>query len=153
MMRARTAAVLAGTALLALGLTACDKPNPGASVFSGTTSQFQRASCWSFDGASIDATACAKDIVGGAAGGASIPTIPVIPGQVIGISVDPVVADGGWQPQINSQSLTTSPITSTYFRFTYPEFQAVPADGIVMQILAGQQGSATGVWFFRLVPA
>ena len=123
MMRARTAAVLAGTALLALGLTACDKPNPGASVFSGTTSQFQRASCWSFDGASIDATACAKDIVGGAAGGASIPTIPVIPGQVISI------------------------------RFAYPEFQAVPEEGIVMQILAGKQGSATGVWFFRLVPA
>ncbi|MBK9738290.1 MAG: hypothetical protein IPO93_01965 [Actinobacteria bacterium] len=153
MMRARTATVLAGSAILVLSLAGCDKPNPGASVFSGTTSQFQRASCWSFTGEAIDPAACAKDVVGSALEGARIPKIPVVPGQVIGISVDPVVADEGWVPQVNSQNLTQSPITSTYFRFTYPEFQSVPEEGILLQIVAGKEGASRGVWFYRLMPS
>lgn len=153
MMRARTAGVLVASAILVLGLTGCDKPNPGASVFSGTTTQFQRAACWSFSGEAIDPAACAKDVVGDAKAGARIPSIPVVPGQVIGISVDPVVADEGWAPQVNGQPLITTPTTSTYFRFSYPELQPVPADGILMQIVAGKDGASRGVWFFRLVPA
>lgn len=148
MTRARLPIVLIGTTLIALGLTACEQPNPGASVFSGTTSKWSQAVCWADEGESIDAGACAKDLLAKT----SVPTIPVVPGQVVGISVDPVVADAGWTPRINDQNLTQTPITSTYFRFTFPEFQDVPADGLSMQLVAGADQSTRGVWVFKLVP-
>ena len=53
---------------------------------------------------------------------------------VIGISVDPVVADAGWYPRINGQNITQSPITSTYYRFTFPDFQEVSKDGIALEV-------------------
>jgi hypothetical protein len=153
MTRARTALVLAGSALLVAGLSACEKPNPGATVFSGTTSRWQQAACWSHTGEAVDTNACAKDVASGAIGGAKVPTIPVVPGQVIGISVDPVVADATWQARVNNQSITTSPISNTYFRFTFPDLSEVPADGILLQIVAGKEGAAKGIWLFKIVPA
>jgi hypothetical protein len=84
--------------------------------------------------------------------GADVARIPVIPGQVIGISVDPVVADAGWYPVIGSQRLTQQPITSTYYRFTYPDLQEVPADGVSLQVVAGAEGTL-GLWVFQLIPA
>ena len=74
-------------------------------------------------------------------------------GQTVGISVDPVVADAGWSPRINGQNLTQTPITSTYFRFTFPEFQEVAEDGLLMELVAGQAEQTRGVWLFQLVPA
>ena len=153
MTRARPALIVAGAALLALGLSACEKPNPGASVFSGTTSQWRLAACWAFDDSQIDADACAQDVIQGAAAGTRTASIPVVPGQVIGISVDPVVADTGWYPRINGQNLTQAPITSTYYRFTFPEFQAVPEDGLTMEIVAGSEASTRGLWLFELLPS
>jgi len=151
MTRARLPLLIAGVAVLALGLTACEKPNPGATVFSGTTSQFRQAACWAFDADSLDANSCAQDVVGAAASGAQTASIPVVPGQVIGISVDPVVADAGWSPRINGQNLVPSPITSTYFRFTFPEFQQVSEDGLIMEIVAGKDEKTRGIWIFKLV--
>jgi hypothetical protein len=135
---------------VALTLTACDKPNPIASVFSGTTSDWQPALCWSSDGAPIDLEACAQSVLASAD---DVPQIPVVPGSTVGISVDPVVAEAGWRPVVNGQDLVPQPITSTYFRFTFPDLQAVPADGVRMQILAGPADQARGVWSFELVPA
>lgn len=152
MTRARVAVLVPVLAVAALGLTACEKPNPGASVFSGTTSQWRQAACWSHDGGTIDAGACAQDVIGAATEGAALATIPVIPGQVVGISVDPVVADAGWTPRINGQPLTQTPISSTYFRFTFPEFQQVPADGLTMELVAGQGDQTRGLWLFQLQP-
>ena len=152
MTHARLPLVLAGAAALALSLTACEQPNPGASVFSGTTSQWRQAVCWAGEGESIDANACAQDVIAKAADGGQLATIPVVPGQTVGISVDPVVAEDGWSPRINGQNLTQSPITSTYFRFTFPEFQEVPADGLTMELVAGSDGANRGIWYFQLLP-
>ncbi len=145
--------VLAGSALLAAGLTACDKPTPGASVFSGTTSQWRQAACWSNTDQPIDATRCARDVVNNAVAGATVGTIPVVPGQVIGISVDPVVADAGWVATVNDQNITPAAVKSTYFRFTFPDLSQVPEQGIVMKIVAGKAGNLKGVWLFKIVPA
>jgi hypothetical protein len=153
MKRARLAMVLAGSVLLAAGLTACDKPNPGASVFSGTTSQWRMAACWSGSDQPIDATKCARDVVNNAVSGVSLGTVPVVPGQVIGISVDPVVADAGWVATVNDQNITPAPVTSTYFRFTFPDLSKVPPEGIIMKILAGKTGNLKGLWLFKIVPA
>lgn len=148
----RAALLIPVLAVTALGLAACEKPNPGATVFSGTTSQWRQAACWAQEGDAIDAEACAKNVLDDAVAGDRLATIPVVPGQVVGISVDPVVADAGWSPRINGQNLTQSPITSTYFRFTFPEFQEVPADGLTMELVAGSDGDNRGIWFFQLLP-
>ncbi len=148
----RRAALALLALVLPLGLAACEKPNPGASVFSGTTTEYQQAACWQADGA-IDIAGCARDVLEGATSGDRLATIPVVPGDTIGISVDPVVADAGWVPSINGQGLAPAPITSTYYRFTFPEFQEVPADGLIMELVAGSGEQARGLWLFRLVPA
>jgi hypothetical protein len=146
--------VLAGSLALVgvLALTACEKPPPGVSVFSGMTSAYRAALCWSFDGEPLSAETCAQDVVTEALDGADVARIPVISGQVIGISVDPAVADAGWYPVIGSQRLTQQPITSTYYRFTYPDLQEVPADGVPLQVVAGAQGTL-GLWVFQLIPS
>lgn len=135
-------------------LTACEKPAPLVTVFSGTNSEWSRALCWSHDpNESIQAAGCAENIVAAAADGGEIASIDVLPGSVVGISVDPVVTDGGWYPTVGSQRLTETPITSTYFRFTFPDFQAVPEEGLEMRIQAiGPDGAddVRGVWVFRL---
>lgn len=135
-----------------LALTACEKPAPGVTVVSGSTSAHRAALCWSFDGAPLSPETCAQDVVTRALEGAEVGRIPVVPGDVIGISVDPVVADAGWFPVIGSQRLTQTPITSTYYRFTYPDLQQVPADGVSLQVVAGADGTL-GLWVFQLVPS
>jgi hypothetical protein len=138
--------------LSVLALAACEKPAPGVSVVSGMTSAYRAALCWSFDGEPLSAETCAQDVVTEALDGADVARVPVIPGQVIGISVDPVVADAGWFPVIGSQRLTQQPITSTYYRFTYPDLQEVPADGVSLQVVAGADGTL-GLWIFQLIPS
>ena len=154
MLRRLVRPALAGslTVIGVLGLAACEKPSPGVSVVSGMTSAYRAALCWSFDGEPLSAETCAQDVVTGALEGADAARIPVIPGQVIGISVDPVVAGAGWYPVIGSQRLTQTPITSTYYRFTYPDLQAVPPDGVSLQVVAGNEGTL-GLWVFELIPA
>ncbi len=145
---------LAGSlaAVSVLALAACEKPAPGVSVVSGMSSAYRAALCWSFDGEPLSAETCAQDVVTEALDGADVAAIAVIPGQVIGISVDPAVADAGWFPVIGSQRLTQRPITSTYYRFTYPDLQEVPVDGVSLQVVAGSEGTL-GLWVFQLVPS
>ena len=148
----RPALAIALAALAVASLAACEKPSPGVSVVSGTSSAHRQALCWSFDGEPLSAETCAQDVVTEALEGADVARIPVIPGQVVGISVDPTVADAGWYPVIGSQRLTQQPITSTYYRFTYPDLQEVPADGVSLQVVAGNEGTL-GLWVFQLIPS
>jgi len=139
-------------ALASLALVGCDKPAPGISVTSGTTTEYRQALCWSFDGSALSAENCAQDLVTTAVDGGQAARIPVIPGATIGISVDPVVADAGWYPVIGTQKLTEQPLTTTYYRFTYPDLQEVPADGIALQVVAANGADTIGLWVFSLVP-
>jgi hypothetical protein len=141
---------LTGAGLLALA--GCEKPGPGVSVVSGTTSEWRESLCWSFSGEPLSPETCAQDIVTQALDGSEVARIPVIPGGTVGISVDPVVADAGWYPVVGSQRLTQQAITSTYYRFTYPDLQQIPEDGIALQVVAGQGESTVGLWVFQLVP-
>lgn len=134
-------------------LAACEKPNPGASVWSGTNSEHSYALCWSADAAeSVAARGCAQDVVTNALAGGSVPAVAVAPGDTLGISVDPIVADNGWYPVIGGQRLSQTPITDTYFRFTFPQAD-IPADGYPMEIVARGEGPDTtrGIWVYRLV--
>ena len=149
-MRTSRVAAAAGLVLLPLALSACTKPNPGATVFSGTSSVHREAACWSADGSGLDATTCSQDLIAKASAGDAVATLPVVPGSTVGISVDPVVAEAGWYPVIGSQRLVQEPITSTYYRFTYPDLESIPADGAALQIIAGGD-QAQGIWLFSLV--
>ena len=141
------AAVLGAASML---LTGCEKPAPGVSVFAGTTTEYREAVCWAFDSDGLEPGDCAQDLIEKASTGDGVARIPVVPGETIGISVDPSVADVGWSPVIGQQRLTATPLSTTYFRFTYPDLQEVPAEGVLLQIVAGRGESSKGIWVFRL---
>lgn len=153
MNRGRLSLLVVGAATAALVLTGCQKPAPGASVFSGTTTVHSEAACWAFEAPSVDADACAQDVLAKASAGEAVASIPVIPGEVIGVSVEPVVADAGWSIRVGGQAITQTPLTTTYFRFTFPDLQQVPAEGLSMEIVAGDDAGTKGVWLFQLTGA
>lgn len=141
--------VLAGVIAVSGGLLAgCEKPAPGISVFSGTNSVRATAQCWSFTGDPLSADECARDIISGTELGGA-PSLPVSAENVVGISVDPVIAERGWVPAISGQRLLNEPTTETYFRFTFPSGQ-LPEAGLGLQVIAGQDGDLQGVWTVRL---
>lgn len=146
---------LAAITLTAVSLmfTGCTKPAPGASVFSGTVTKHREATCWAFDAPALAAGECAQDLIAQAATGDAVSVIPVVPGDTVGISVEPIVADAGWFPVVGNQRLTSTPITSTYYRFTFPELQEIPAEGLLLQIVAGSDTNTRGIWVFKLDPA
>jgi hypothetical protein len=151
-MRARSRFALVSVSLLSLAaLAGCTKPAPGVTVFAGTHSDYREASCWAFETQALDPGDCAQEVIEQALTGDAVSEIPVVPGQTIGISVDPVVADQGWYPVLGNQRLTSSPVTTTYYRFAYPDLQAIPADGLALQIVAGAGEETRGIWVFKLV--
>lgn len=152
--RSRRAALVAATAAAAaVLLSGCEKPAPGVSVFSGTTTEHRQAVCWAFESDALEPGDCAQDLLTDASAGDVVARIPVVPGDTIGISVDPTVAKAGWTPVIGQQRLTSNPLDTTYYRFTYPDLQEVPAGGVLLQIVAGRGESTRGIWVFRLDPA
>jgi hypothetical protein len=139
MTRARAAALAGALTLAVVGLAGCEKPTPGVTVWSGTSSERVQAQCWAFSsGGTVDATTCLQ-------GAAHVPSLAVGPQQTVGISVDPVVAAGGWYPTIGTQRLTASPVTSTYYRFALGESDLQQSlDLRVLALSGGQQ--VRGVW-------
>lgn len=138
------------SSFLVLSLSACEKPNPGASVVSGTSVAHSEALCWSEDEA-ITPKSCAQDIIANAAADPSIGTIEVLADQTVGISVDPKVAELGWYVAIGGQRFNDTAITSTYYRFTFPKV-SVPEEGYDLQVIAEGKGNATrGIWVFKLI--
>lgn len=148
-MRKTRISAVAAIVLIPLALTACTKPTPGATVVSGTSSAHREAACWSFEDTGLDPATCSEDLIAKASSGEVVGKVTVVPGSTVGISVDPVVAESGWYPVIGNQRLVSEPITSTYYRFTYPEGQAIPEGGAALQIIAGDE-SARGLWVFSL---
>lgn len=155
-MRSRTVrTLLAGTGVVVAlaALAGCTKPSPGASVFSGTVAVNTEAMCWSDTADAIDSHTCAEDMVASATSGKGAASVAVVPGDVIGISVDPAVADAGWSPVIGGNPIVQAPLHSTYFRFTYPELQPLPEGGLPLMIVAGDANNMRGIWAYVLTPA
>lgn len=131
-------------------MTGCMKPLPGATVFSGSNSQHRQATCWAFDAEELGAGDCAQDLIAQAAEGDAVSVVSVIPGDIVGISVEPVVAETGWFVVLGDQRMTADPVTSTYYRFTFPETLEIPTEGILLQIVASTGVGARGIWVFKL---
>ncbi len=147
----RKGAVLAAfTIATLLVLTGCMKPMPGATVFSGSNSQHRQATCWAFDSEELGAGDCAQDLIAQAAEGDAVSVVSVFPGDIVGISVEPVVAETGWFVVLGDQRMNVDPITTYYHRFTFPETLEIPAEGILLQIVASTGVGARGIWVFKL---
>ena len=149
----RRSLAIALVALSPLVLAGCEKPNPGVTVWSGTSSEHVQALCWQpKELGGLTPKECAEDVLTAAGSGQGITTLEVSPGDTVGVSVDPVVADGGWSLQIAGQTLATG-LTDTYYRFTFPEQVAAEGAGYTLQVIAAARpNGARGYWFFQLVP-
>lgn len=143
-----TAAVLVTSAL---ALTACEKPTPSVTAFSGTKSTHTDALCWQFDESSaVGAKDCLQALKGQVAEGATVKKLELSPG-VLGISVDPEIAEGGWTASINGQPIMDKS-TKTYANVTLPVVP-VKDGGYNLQIVASAaSGGARGVWWIKLNP-
>jgi hypothetical protein len=149
----RRSLAIALVALSPLVLSGCEKPYPGVTVWSGTSSEHAEALCWQpKELGGLTATECANDVLETAGSGQGISGLEVAPGATVGVSVDPVVADGGWSLQIAGQTLATG-LTDTYYRFTFPEQVAAEGAGYTLQVIAAAKPNGSrGYWFFQLVP-
>lgn len=159
----RTPLKTAALAVLALlVLTACERPAPSVTLFSGDVSARAEAVCWTFDGSPVIGSAdCTQDDLVASVQSGALATLPVTPGSTLGISVDSEVADAGWFPAIivdgQPQQLVNSVITDRYWRFTFPDGLRgqFPAGGYILQITAAgaTSGSERGLWFISLTDA
>ena len=151
---------LAASAVLLL-LAACQQPTPGISVFSGTTSAHREAICWSFEPAQpVEKSDCTLDLEAQSPSDTAktlmdqVAVIPTKPGETVGISVDPEVADSGWLVSINGRALTREAITDKYFRFTMPPQVLRAGDAqLVVQALTENGSDIRGSWLFGLSDA
>lgn len=139
--------------LAPLALAGCEKPKPGVTVWSGTDSEHVEALCWAFeDGAALQPRDCAQDVLERASSGEGITRVATTPGNTVGISVDPVVAEAGWSLLIGGQPIASG-MTDTYYRFTFPETGAAEPTGYTLQVTANADGTGVrGYWFVQLVP-
>ncbi len=150
-MRTSLKMLVVGVALLG-SLTACSKPAPEVSVFSGANSVHSAALCWSSDAA----TACNTQTVGTAHDGLTIQQ-----GGPLGISVDSDIADAGWVPQLiingQPQSLTTAPLHRRYWKMQFPETagSSLMGHSVTLEVIAltDNQQSPRGVWSIALTPS
>lgn len=151
---ARRSLAITLVALSPLALAGCEKPNPGITVWSGTRSEHTQALCWQpEEGQALGPRDCAQDVLDAAGKGEGIPRLEVSPGDTVGVSVDPVVAESGWSISIAGQTLASG-LTDTYYRFTFPEQVATGGPGYTMQVVAAAQPTGSrGYWFYQLIPS
>jgi hypothetical protein len=162
MLLRRTAAMSAVLLTAATLLTACEKPRPLATVFSGSASISREALCWSSDPTrAIDAADCLIDEGSGALSEADaaeladyLGTLVVNSGQTVGISVDPEVAESGWSVSVNGRRRNADLINSTYFRFELSE-RDFRGRSLELQVIAPTSDltQRRGLWVFELRPA
>lgn len=137
------ACVAAAGALLAL--SACEKPAPIVTVVSGGESVYAEANTWCFEGQTGDE--CAERATG-------VTTIPVRPGETVGVDVDKELADDGWSLELGApgqEPQPSGPQEGHYLSFTAP---GLPAEGLELVVYAAGEGrEPRGEFRFRLTPA
>lgn len=146
-MRRAPAFGLAAVAVATLTLSGCTKPTPTITVFSGTNSVHTEALCWAESG-TVKPGECLADVMANR-DVSGVPVLGVAGGNVVGISVDPQVAEAGWTiAAVGGQPITPTPLTTNYFRLTLDQ---IMTEKILLQITAG--GDQTrGVWVVQLDP-
>jgi hypothetical protein len=152
----KAALAILGVAVLVVTVSGCQKPAPGATVFSGTQSANREAICWSPDADQVVTQADCSITLESTDGFNQqlidkVPIISTAPGETVGISVDAVVADSGWRVTVNGRSLSREPITDKYFNFTMPPQPLRRGDAqLVIQAMTSDGDGVRGNWIFGL---
>jgi hypothetical protein len=129
--------------LLIAVLSGCEKPSPGVSVASVGGSVRMEALCWSESDSTPVGSDCVLD-------SARTPTLKIIPGEFIGVSVDGEIAESGWAIVVNGKRFTPELLKSRYYRFTTGEtsFAQGPVE---MQIYAlTTDNKVRGLWALQV---
>jgi hypothetical protein len=142
---ARTVGMTGSAVAVAAMVTACEKPPPSITVWSGTHSVSAEALCWSFEETSLGEGQCAEDILQGSRA-EGLPSLPAQPGNTLGISVDPVVAEAGWQIRAQGQPVVPETLETKYYRVT----TSTPGQPVTLQVVAGREAQVQGVWLVAL---
>ena len=147
--RLATCAVTTASLLLLAG---CDKPFPTVTVQSGSSEDHVDAVCWKRDGTPISPTTCQSQLDPDQRA-ARMGLVKVHAGDSIGVSVDPDVADAGWQVQVGDGALSARRLTDTYFRFGPFGERDLANAPLQLRIFAyaGPGNDARGLWLFTLV--
>ena len=148
----RVLALTTAVVMAALVLSGCSKPYPGVSVWAGTRSLHEPAQCWSYNAnQGVDLAACAQALsILDKAG--QIPTLTVTPGGTMGISVDVAVAKQGWVAHLGTNTLTPTTMSSTYWRFTYPQLTSLAKKNQLVIFANGPaKNSYRGVWVYNTI--
>ncbi|HEU0100920.1 MAG TPA: hypothetical protein VFR07_01205 [Mycobacteriales bacterium] len=151
--RRRLAVALAASVAL-VGLTGCEKPTPIVTLYSGSTSLYDEALSFCFEGQD-PATPPGTD-------GAcryeerSLKILEVRPGDEVTVDVDKDLADAAWFVALRgtddrSSRLATQEEHVTSFQ---PDFSVSPTFVLEVQKLesAAEGAKTVGVWRFTLVP-
>ena len=128
-------------------LSACQKPTPIITLFSGARSVHTDALCWSYDEATqVNNTACqaaVKDL--------QPVVLAAVARTTIGISVDVSIAANGWVPMWNGAALS-GPITSTYYSLALSDQDLATAPGLLtVQGLTANGTAVRGLWAVHVV--
>ena len=160
-MRSTVKAVAVAAAVL-VSLTACDKPKPEVTVFSGANSIHVAANCWTEDGSNAVGTpGCSSTEIGALVTNGQEASLTVAPGSTLGISVDTDVANAGWAPSLlingQTQPLTTGVLHRRYWKMVYPETAASSLMGTPLTLQIITQGASAnvlrGLWIIKLSPS
>ncbi len=141
--RSRTATL----GLVGLGLAAlagCQKPTPLVTVVHGTSSAHDQAACYSRANQPVNTPTCGT--------GHKAKAVDVAPGDVIGIGVDPEIAETGWFISLGDEHpISAGPLTTTYVEIQLPaEFLVTGSARLRVEQKSDGDSAPQGVWFFEL---
>jgi hypothetical protein len=125
-------------------LTGCEKPSTYVTVVSGSSSASDTAVCYAHaSGASVDVARCVRD-------SDQVDTVRVKPNSVLGVNVDPHVADNGYYLSLGGgEQQQIGPFDRTYTRVTIPA-QLLGDDPAELRVIERKGAQTRGIWLFQL---
>jgi hypothetical protein len=144
-MRARPLATAAAAALLLFGLAACEKPTPGVTVVSGTSTAHVEATTYCHEGQTAANQDCAQDLE-------QVGIVRVKAGDRVGIDVDKSLVEHGWI-LVDTDAKARSGLQDGHYFSYVPDFSKGPIIHLEIHSLdqLAENAQVTGVWRFELI--
>ena len=134
-----------GLALTGLAvLTACEKPSTYVTVVSGGSSASDTAACYAHaEGESVDVRSCVSDE-------AAVETVRVKPNAVVGVNVDPKVAENGYFLSLGGEEQRQiGPFDRSYTRVSIPS-ELLGDEPAELRVIEKRGEATKGIWLFQL---
>jgi hypothetical protein len=132
-------------ALAVLALAGCEKPTPGVTVSSGTTSVHSEATTYCREGQSAAKSNCVEHLD-------RVSVVRVKAGERVGIDVAKTIAEDGWILVDTGANARSDVQDELHFSYT-PDFSRSPVIHLEVRSLdrVAENATVTGVWTFQLV--